>query len=197
MHEYSKQHPRPQYIYFILATAAAGIPTALSAITNIFTNHIPIELSLSASTLGAYGILFYLFNTHIWKFSPAQVLTKCPNINGTWTCSGITTFHNFEPATFKWDAEITITQTWSRISILLKTTSSDSRSITASVAPQEDGSVLLTYLYDNTPTGAQDTLNRHTGVCIIVISNDKSSGQGLYYTDTHRKTAGNMKLSRR
>lgn len=95
-----------------------------------------------------------------------------------------------------WSAVITITQSWSKILIHLKTENSESSSIAASISHVAGVGYRLLYAYQNAPVANQLELNKHSGSVELLFDENGSAASGNYFTDQHRQTVGTMTLTK-
>jgi len=148
----------------------------------------------SVSVFLVFGAVFWVFNEHLWKCKYIRNILLMPDLNGTWECTGSTKIKNGETANYNWTAELTITQSWSKISVRLKTKDSVSHSTAASITRLEGQGFKVLYHYQNSPTAIADNLNKHDGASEIIFDTNCSTGSGHYFTDRHRSTVGKMDL---
>lgn len=80
--------------------------------------------------------------------------------------------------------------------IHLKTSQSESKSISASIFHEEGVGYRLLYQYNNRPNANELDLNNHSGTSELLFSEDTLLADGSYYTDRHRTTVGKMILRR-
>jgi len=119
-----------------------------------------------------------------------------PDLNGKWICKGHTNLKNAEVVDYDWEATISITQSWSKILIHLKTKQSESKSISASIYHEYGVGYRVLYQYNNRPNADEMDLSNHSGAAELLFSEDTESAFGSYYTDRHRTTVGIMSLKR-
>jgi len=191
LHEYTViGHPR-QKVIFIVAIVSIF---ASHFITNII--HSWLSFSLSAFTL--FTILYFLFNQYIWKFSLFEKVFRFPNIAGEWECTGLAT-NITSNQDFDWEGTTTITQTWDKVLISLRTkTSPQSLSLTGGIRHFPGVGYKVTYHYENTPSASAVEVKKHEGFCILTFSSDLSTAEGCYFNNIKdRASYGEMKLKRR
>lgn len=119
-----------------------------------------------------------------------------PDLNGQWNCTGHTVLKNATQADIHWEGTLSIIQSWSKIMIHLKTSQSESKSISASIFHEEGVGYRLLYQYNNRPNANELDLNNHSGTSELLFSEDTLLADGSYYTDRHRTTVGKMILRR-
>ena len=120
-----------------------------------------------------------------------------PDLNGKWHCKGHTNLKNAKIVDHDWEATISITQSWSKILIYLKTSQSESKSISASIYHEAGIGYRLIYQYDNRPNASELDLSNHSGCVELLFLEDTNSASGSYYTDRHRTTVGTMEILRK
>jgi hypothetical protein len=166
------------------AFAWAGLPT--------WGQHL-IGASISASL--AYAGIHWVFNKVGWKLTCWAM--QFPNIDGTWDCQGETRAED-GTVTFTWQAVVTVSQTWEKIRVHLRTSQSASNSVSAALVPEADGSWMLLYSYRNEPrVGEPPEMRSHLGYCEMRFAPDLRSAEGDYFNAHGRRTAGRMTLTRR
>lgn len=149
------------------------------------------------SSISLFGLLYWLFDTAVWRWRLARRYLMVPDLNGEWECNGKTEFKNGEARHYDWQGTITIRQSWSRMSVVLKSGKSRSESLAASLRRRGADEYELIYYYDNEPEVGQPELYRHTGVCRLTFDRAETSAEGKYFSDQDRMTAGNMSLARK
>jgi hypothetical protein len=202
MHDYSiDRHPKEKILFalaFFAITAAPLINDGISALivqlnqAGIFRasviTAIPVFLVFSA--------IYFAFDRVLWKVAILRKVLLVPDLNGRWTCTGRTTLQGGQPANLDWNAEITITQSWSRILIHLRTQQSESKSIAASIFHESGVGYRVLYQYTNRPGADQLELRDHSGAAELRFDEACIAGEGYYFTDRHRSTVGTTKLRR-
>ncbi|MBI1658855.1 MAG: hypothetical protein IS632_08830 [Thaumarchaeota archaeon] len=141
-----------------------------------------------------YGILYYAFEHHVWKWRWLRKLklVTVPNLNGRWDGQIKSSY-----ASNGQDHQIsvTITQQWSKILVRLEAKESNSKSIAASFLMDDPSSPELVYVYDNEPgTWAPESMHIHGGTARLRLTG--SVLQGKYYTGQERRTVGEIKLKK-
>jgi hypothetical protein len=76
-----------------------------------------------------YLILYWIFDSRLWKVEVNIKNYKCPDLSGEWDCEG--RGENKEGDVFSWNAKINIFQSWDKVHIRLQTSQSGSDSIAA------------------------------------------------------------------
>ena len=113
-----------------------------------------------------------------------------PDLSGQWICSGKT--NSVDGVARDWSGKITISQTWSKISIALETEMSTSISIIARLNSVSGQGFQLIYNYSNETKVRDPELLDHAGTSKLLISKDLKSATGTYFNDHPRPTSGSM-----
>lgn len=202
-HEYSVVgHNRStvgRYLGTVAAAIAAGSVAAATALSGVAASvGLPpwlqpvVVLPVSASL--AYAGVYWLFNRYGWK--QACRLLQLPDIDGVWDCDGRTIAEDGS-VKFEWKGKVTISQSWEKIAVDLKTRQSGSYSISAALLPKADSSWLLLYSYRNEPRAGEPELNAHLGYCELRFAKGLQEAEGDYFNARGRGTLGRMHLTRR
>lgn len=141
-----------------------------------------------------YQILFWIFDKWAWKLKFIQSLICWPCVEGVWNVQGRT---SPEKGGYEWLGILTIKQTWSEISVILRTTQSSSCSSAATIAIEPDGRLRVLYNYGNQPHPLQVELNIHQGFGDILFDSKKETGLAFYHNGRGRDTFGEMELTMR
>jgi hypothetical protein len=200
MHDYSiDRHPKEVVLFVLAFVAISGAPALNRWIADI------VE-SLNAATgwawgpvtaipvFALFGLIYWLFNTRLWKLGWLRGWLLVPDLNGTWKCEGLTVLRQGTESNTPWTGEVVITQSWSKMQLYLKTPQSASNSVSASIAHEPGVGYRLLYHYRNAPDASQLELKKHDGAAEILFADDCQTGQGCYFTDQHRRTVGTMAL---
>lgn len=189
MHDYSvRGHARERQIYLLAAVAFSVMPllTSLSGW---------IGVSISIGTATVFGVVFWLFDRFVWRWSPVRKALGFCDLNGHWNVTGQRLNADGSVAS-EWAGKITIVQTWSRISVVLATDNSLSRSGPASLTREEGLGHCLLYNYTNEPEPNHPELQIHRGTCELRFADSCSDATGVYFNDQHRLTFGRMTLTK-
>lgn len=148
---------------------------------------------LSAGTI--YVALYWLFDRHVWRLRLVNQMLKVPDLSGEWHCDGQTLNPDKTPS-YKWTATVTISQSWDRIRVRLKTSQSGSNSIAASLVFDSMGGCRLLYNYLNDPHVDEPELTQHRGCADLLFAPDFKSAAGEYFNGHGRFTFGTMHLTK-
>lgn len=147
------------------------------------------------SVFGFYGFLLLVLDRWAWRWGPIAQLLRVPDLSGRWKGTLRTSHDDFRQ---EHPVQLTVTQSWSMIRMVLETSSSASHSVAAHVI--ESGGTEpyeIVYQYDNTPkAGVVSTMHGHRGTAHLRLSADASKLTGEYYTGRDRQNHGSMEFTR-
>ncbi|MDP1558210.1 MAG: hypothetical protein Q8K59_13190 [Nitrosomonas sp.] len=139
MHDYSiDKHPKEKVLFFLALIAITAAPI-IKGLAEVLVSLLEVSTGWSSAPVvaipvfGLFAGLYFLFDKYLWKISWLRKVLLVPDLNGKWSCDGHTNLKNAEPVGYDWKATISITQSWSKILIHLKTSQSESKSISASI----------------------------------------------------------------
>ena len=182
-HDYNKPTAPIKLIYFFLVLISIIISIAISYYlkhlsANDFKGYLILIFAGTPWTI--YGVLFWLFDRILWKVCLVNNLIKVPNLEGEYNGKLKSSYDNFKKAK---NISIIIKQRFSKMIVIFKTETSESKSLNALLKKEED-KVLLIYNYQNEPNAVEEiTLNEHKGTAWIKFDLDSSHFEGKYYTD--------------
>lgn len=136
------------------------------------------------------------FNKWVWRRKIVQAVLGVPDLSGEWECNGETK-DNSGNITYRWNAIVTITQTWEKICVYLDTGESRSRSKSASLVKEPGRGYVLMYSYQNEPRIGDPELRSHVGYCELQLNEGLTVAEGDYFNNKGRITFGRMKLVRK
>jgi hypothetical protein len=141
------------------------------------------------------------FDRFVWKIPVvAKIgLVKVPDLNGKWPGHIITSFDDQQDDALRHEVSVSISQSWTRISICLQTNISESRSTTASIVTQQPPNTILVYEYHNAPRAlAPTTMHEHRGLCRLSVRNEAGATllEGEYFSGRDRQNQGLISLRR-
>lgn len=174
-----------------LAIAAISIVSAWLLYLGLAAIPLAIPWWVDApSVAGFYGIFFTLFDKWLWRMEPLRKALRAHNLNGNYV--GVLS-SSFDKQATKHNATLSITQTWSEISIVLMTNESRSHSVTASLLTEMGW---LSYEYLNEPKpGTRDTMHCHRGSARFSLDTDRVL-EGEYYSGRDRQNCGLLHFER-
>lgn len=196
MHDYSIDgHPKEK-ILFGLAFAAIWVTPVLNRWAAQIADYFGVALITAIPVFTFYMLVYWFFNAKLWKCLLLRRWLLVPDLNGTWRCLGRRVTKNGQEAPLDWEADVTIVQSWSKISIHLVAARSSSRSVAASIFHEPGAGYKLLYQYQNDPNADEPDLSRHDGAVELLFSDSCERATGHYFTDQHRQTVGTMVLTR-
>ena len=154
---------------------------------------IPIWIE-TPSIIGLYHFYINLFEKYLWKHSVTKWigLPKIPNLNGKWKAV-IKSSHNHATK----NADVFISQSYSKFSMILKT--DESTSITT-MAHLELGNPIyrtLTYSFISKPRPlSAASMNVHEGTANLEILKNDTALRGYYYSGRGRQNFGEILLEK-
>jgi hypothetical protein len=199
MHEYSVVgHSREKVVFYISLIAVVASPTITWLASKIVA---VIGFNLGTATVGAaavFAVLFWVFNSVLWRTRIVQKALGVPDLNGEWSCQGHSIDHESKKKR-EWTGVVKLTQTWNKMQVTLRTNESKSYSTSAigGIKKIADNTYILSYLYDNAPSADQTKLHAHSGLCSLVFDLKASSAEGSYFNSQDRPTFGTMRLRRK
>lgn len=201
MHDYSiDNHPKEKVIFWLVI-----ISIVVSDFINYLIRKVAVswDFDFSASTLvrisvfGLFTLLFIFFDKSLWKCNFFRKPFLVPDLNGVWVCEGSTEINYATKKKELWNGKINITQSWSKISIVLKTENSESRSLAASITHEKGSGFRLVYQYSNNPNLNEPELQIHKGIVELLFDQNTKKASGHYFTDQHRGTVGSIRLRKK
>jgi hypothetical protein len=203
MHDYSiDKHPKEKVLFGLSFIAIVTAPALNKCVTwaaqqlELATGLLVTSIVTVVPVMTVFLVIYWLFNSKLWKVEWLRSRLLVPNLNGTWKCDGLNVMRQGTVVNHPWSAEIRITQSWTKISIYISTSQSSSRSTSASIVHEPGVGYRLFYHYTNAPKADQTDLKKHDGTAEILFAEDCLSGDGHYFTDQHRMTTGTMKLQK-
>jgi len=194
MHAYSTDSDERERVLFGLALLAVGLAWGLSRGLRATQLTWPWWFD-APSTMGFYVILREVFDQRLWRwhFLHWVGLLKVPVLQGTWRGYVVSSFAERQKPH---EVELRIKQTWTRISILLSSDTSNSHTLTAAIQVHAPDGVALSYEYQNQPQPrAVKTMEMHLGTARLIFSDDRIL-EGYYYSGRGRREVGSIHLER-
>lgn len=177
-------------ISFVLILLAL---TLIEWLKNFHINsHIPASVFSLISAGGIYMGLYTWFDKNLWHNTYLGKFLCVPNLAGRWNVEGHTRSEGGKP----WEGELRIVQSWDKVRIHLKTQSSHSDSVTASIIHDEGIGYQLLYNYRNQPKTGEEHLTSHVGFAEFRFDDGLKSAKGHYFNGQGRATYGTMTITR-
>lgn len=189
-----------RYLSIAASLIASGLGAAVVSLIELskklgFSGDVP-GLVLWPLTAGLiYTVLYWWFESQIWKQSKLAALLKVPNLAGVWQCEGQTINPDKTPG-YIWTGEVTIIQSWDKLRVHLKTAQSGSNSVAAALVHDQAEGYRLLYNYRNIPNIDEADLAGHKGAAELIFSTDLKTAHGEYFNGHGRYTFGTLKLTR-
>ncbi|BAZ51678.1 hypothetical protein NIES4103_43360 [Nostoc sp. NIES-4103] len=194
MHSYATDAKDRETILLWIATLAVVATLLLNYLLKVLNIEVPWWLD-APSVMGFYGLFYQLFDDVVWalKFEPIR-FSNIPNLRGTWVGVIRSSYQN---GTETRGVILYIRQTWSKISVEIETETSRSKSTMAAVYTQDSSEPGLKYEYTNEPSArSPETMQPHRGIVNLVLSPDRKTLKGNYFTSRSRQTYGEMVFQR-
>jgi hypothetical protein len=197
MHPYAIDSEEKRYILFGLAILSIFAARGLSIALEWAGLNPPWWIDMP-SVLSFYGLFCGTFDRWFWKLSALRKisLVKTPNLGGTWKGFGASSFDKHATT---YQGMLKIRQTWTRISIILETDTSVSRSGVAGIMTHDTAAPFLSYEYLNEPkANAKDKMHSHRGTARLSLKKSENMEllEGEYYTGRDRQHFGSMRFQR-
>ncbi len=194
MHGYSTDSNERRVVPFFLAALAIALAWIFSRL--LAATHLSVPWWIDApSSMAFYGSLYALFDKRLWRsrFVRKLGLVRVPNLAGRWR--GYLT-SSFDGHAKHRDVRVQIFQTWTQVSIVLSTATSQSRSCVAAIQVADPDCISLIYQYENQPrASATKTMHMHYGTAMLRIANGGFL-TGDYYAGRDRGTFGRLSCRR-
>lgn len=198
MHPYSTHESRVR-VHSLLATVSVAVAWSVSLAMSNFDW--PQWLVGAPSVVGAYALLYQVFDRWFWRTPLAQRswFLEVPDLSGIYDGKLTSTYRDSAGNNVIIDISLVIQQTWTNMSVEMAVTSgtSTSRSISAVGSISQDGTATrLIYLYQNkvNPGLADDDMRDHEGVADLRVKTDGAL-EGTYFNS--RKRAGTIQATRK
>ena len=202
MHDYAiDRHPKQKILFLLALIAIMATPYLNSALVAVATKVGLADgwITTVGTVLpvwGSFALMYLVFDHYLWKCAMLRRVLLVPDLNGEWECEGRTVLKKGKAVEFNWTGTVTISQSWSKILVHLRTPQSSSSSISASISHDQGVGYRLLYQYRNEPKAGEAELQIHTGSVEMDFDEACRAGEGHYFTDGHRNTVGVMKLMR-
>jgi hypothetical protein len=156
--------------------------------------HLEVPWWLDApSTMGFFAFLYAIFDKTLWRQSWVRRLglVKVPVLEGRWQGH---IRSSFDQHAVEHKVSVDIKQSWTRISLMLESAGSTSRTLVGSLQVDTPEGPVLSYQYQNEPkSGAPGTMQIHYGTARLVLR-DGVALDGDYYSGRGRQEYGTITL---
>lgn len=153
---------------------------------------------VSVPSSGAvFLLLTVVTDRHAWRWRVLRALhiIEVPDLSGTWTGTVRSSYDGGSDTPLEHDVQVTIRQSWLRMVITLRTSSSRSRSYMAALLPDDATAAELTYTYLNEPdSNTPMEIETHKGTAELHLSDGQLRGR--YFTGRGRRQIGDIDLTR-
>ena len=190
MHGYSTDSSERRFVPLLLAALAILCAWAVSKLMAVLHFSLPWWMD-APSSLFFYGVLYALFDKHLWRNRIVRKLglSRIPDLTGRWRGFLVS---SFDDHTKRYDVLLQIFQTWTQISVYLTTVTSVSRSCVAEIQVSDPEGVSLFYQYQNQPlSDAMKSMHMHYGTAMLRLSEGDCLA-GEYYAGRDRRTYGRI-----
>jgi hypothetical protein len=153
---------------------------------------IPIWIE-TPSIIGLYELYVNIFDKYLWKYEFVKWLglPKIPNLDGSWKATIKSSFKGTQK-----EADVTICQSYSKFSMVLKTDESTSTTMMAAFGIANPIMRTLTHTYLSKPFSPLPSLNIHEGTCNLEILDGDKEMKGYYYSGRGRQNFGEISLTK-
>jgi hypothetical protein len=198
MHQCSNdlEHISRIYLYSIILSVLSFFLVLLplyGLIENWLGFTIPIWIE-TPSIIGLYHFFLNIFEKFLWRYNFIRWLglPKIPNLNGKWSAVIKTSYDKSEK-----NAAAVIVQSYSKISMVLKTDESTSKTTMAHFELSNPIHRTFTYSYlcKPLPTSAE-SMNIHEGTGNLEILEGDRELKGYYYSGRGRQNFGDIFLKK-
>ena len=196
MHTYTTDSSERKFIPLYIASASILLAWGLNRLFNFTQLTVPWWID-APSVIGFYGLLYTLFNKYLWRSRILRTIgiVKVPDLNGVWNGYVVSSFDKHAKED---KATIKISQTWTRIVIILETNYSKSSSLIAAIVTEDPSGTILSYEYLNEPKpNAKHTMHAHRGTARLTLKSEGKVLEGEYYTGRDRQNFGILRFERR
>ena len=187
------------WISFVAGLIAGGLVVGVGLVLTIAEDRglidVPEVIFWPLTGAAVFGALFLFFDRAGWRLKGIRSFVGIPDISGSWSLLGKSYDQDHEP---KWDwvGQVEITQRYERIFVWLKTSQSQSHSVSAAIVPEGRAGFRLIYSYRNQPKPGEAELQAHLGHCDLLFAPDLQTAEGAYFNGGGRFTHGTMNLKR-
>ncbi len=171
-------------IYFAAALLSVLISYALS-----FVQSITVCRLVAPSALMIFGGLLWIFDRFLWRQSVFHKFTGIPDFNGRWT--GHLTrklIHDGKTTEEQAAVDLVISQTWSKIELILESETTRSVAQTAALFIENPTRLRLLWIYSVRSRTALEADNYYgEGVTELVFYPKERTLEGTYFSSKLRK----------
>ncbi len=172
------------FFFICLPALSVGFSYALNAMLQAISTKHPSSwyfLIDTVGAIGAYGLLYKLFDLYLWKYLPWKAFgtVDVPNIEGRWKGE---IFSSYDGRNSPIESVLEIKQTFSQVKVCMYMKKSYSYSLVAGFVKEQTEETTLHFEYLNIPNDqASDTMSPHFGTAFLVLHSDTNKIYGEYY----------------
>ncbi len=195
MHPYATESNERKYVPLFIAAISLLAAWGLNKTLSILQIVSPWWFD-APSVIGFYGLFYNIFDRWLWRMPILRQigLVNLPDLNGTWNGYVVSSFDGHGT---RHGAHIEILQSWTKISIILRTENSKSHSLIATIITKNPGGIVLSYEYLNEPkANAKETMHPHRGTTWLTLVKSGEMFDGEYYTGRDRLNYGSLHFER-
>lgn len=148
-----------------------------------------------------FGLLWWLYDNHIWRFGSFVKLHGVPNLNGIWSGTGYSSFKDPNGDHVEYEMALEITQTFTKMNCVSHLNSSESEANIIGLVGCKDGDsrYRLEFSYGNIAGESSIKIDtwqdKHEGFNVIVCEGTHMNGH--YFTNRNCATRGTFSLDKR
>ena len=190
MHPYSINSEERKVIPFFLAGLSIVVILFAKEIPNL-PGWIPVP-----SVFALYGVFYKVFDKLLWKWNFLRTcgVVDTPDMNGKWRMLTRSSMNEYQT---EYEGVLTITQTWTKISIYFEGEKALSKSLMAGFDIRTSEAFSLKWEYNSQKKPEfSDEDYIHFGLTRVLIDNElrPATLKGDYFTDRSRHNYGSVTL---
>jgi len=192
VHAYATDTTDRKVLPVIIGIIAVAIAVAIHSVLTHWRIVIPWFMDFP-SILALYWLLYALWNAVVWRWRVGPWnLSQIPDLSGSWAGS-LTSL----PENRELKCELRIKQTWSAMSLEMRTATSTSWSTMAAVFSKGSPHFGVRYEYTNEPgVLSEPAMQIHKGTAQLRYLPEGNRLKGDYYTGRGRSTFGSLEFAR-
>ena len=166
MHDYAIDSRERVVVARILFMISALVSATVAAL--IPSDFLSMRWLLPIPSIAlVFGVSYWAFDKWIWRWQFLRTihLISAPDLRGIWTGVVSSSYSGFEKSQ---RVEVTIEQTWTRMSVRLNAAESRGWSVTASILANALEGLVLTYMFEGEPAAESvGTMQRFRGAAVL------------------------------
>jgi len=192
LHAYATETGARKSVPLFIAAASIGFTWFVDYLLSLWNVVLPWWIE-GPSILGFYGLFYSIFDQKLWKISFVRRALKIPNLNGLWEGYVKSSYNNFQS---ELKAEMDIHQTWTKMSIAMRTQNSKGYSLNSMIVNTSNEMTLSFEFFNEPKTAAPSSMHMHRGTARLSIDPNVKSLNGEYYTGRDRNNFGVLHFER-